>query len=30
MNDVWRISCTPNGKDEEASILRIYKYDVDA
>lgn len=29
MNDVWRISCTSNGKDEETSILRIYKYDVD-
>jgi len=29
MNDVWRNSCTPNGKDEETSILRIYKYDVD-
>lgn len=28
MNDVWRISCTPNGKDEETSILRIYKCDV--
>ena len=29
MNDVWMISCTPNGKNEETSILRIYKYDAD-